>query len=139
MIPLFESTSEEDVEQFASLLRGALKNKFSFTLGQSKLLHLLAELNGHSSWQSFRKEFSEGGANGGAIQKGCLVQLCRNFRDHIDPEYCEHLIKTFEDGPFSVVSVNDEYDFGHSVVAIETPHGKLEININLLQLSTPSE
>jgi hypothetical protein len=54
MISLFQSASEKDVEQFASRLRDGLKAKFSFVIGQSKLLHLLAELNGFKNWQSFK-------------------------------------------------------------------------------------
>lgn len=54
MISLFQSASEKDVEMFASRLRDGLKAKFSFVIGQSKLLHLLAELNGFKNWQSFK-------------------------------------------------------------------------------------
>lgn len=52
-LSLFNSSSEDDVKDFADRLRTKLKEKFDFTLGQAKLLHTLAEINGYRNWQSF--------------------------------------------------------------------------------------
>ena len=54
MISFFESASEQDIERFAKRLRNGLMSKFSFNVGQSKMLHLIAEVNGYENWQSLR-------------------------------------------------------------------------------------
>jgi hypothetical protein len=75
---MFNSTPEKDVEGFASRLRDGLKSKFSFVIGQSKMLHLLAELNGFKNWQSFQIGLSQN------IPQ-YVIDFCRDSGE-LDPE-----------------------------------------------------
>ena len=56
MLPLFSAATDENVCDFVSRLRTKLKDKFNVVIGQSKLLHTIAELNGFRNWQSMKTD-----------------------------------------------------------------------------------
>jgi hypothetical protein len=54
MLPLFSAATEEQFRDFAGKLKAKLKDKFNVVLGQSKILHAIAEINGFRNWQSLK-------------------------------------------------------------------------------------
>jgi hypothetical protein len=54
MLPLFRTATEEQFRDFAGKLKAKFKEKFNVVIGQSKILHAIAELNGFRNWQSLK-------------------------------------------------------------------------------------
>jgi hypothetical protein len=83
MLGLFDAANEETVKEFAESLQKKLKQKFNITLGVAKLLHAIAEMNGHKNWSSLKSNLNDSGfwvINSYAISGICSSKLAPDFQ-----------------------------------------------------------
>ena len=99
MLSLFQSASERDVEMFSTRLRDQLKSKFSFTVGQSKLLHAIAEINGFNNWHSFRDSLEP------SVADEVLAYFIENYFEDITPK---DILDIEDDGGVIYVAYRDK-------------------------------